>query len=55
MNFGAGLTADSKAWRDIWGAGQGIGVIDGVRPAGELVARLKAEYDAARTALLAGV
>ena len=37
-----------KAWKNIWGAGQGVGSIDDVVPAAELVARLKAEYDAAR-------
>jgi len=41
----------AKAWRDIWGSGQGIGVVDKVRPAGELVARLTEEYRAARAAL----
>ncbi|GIF14207.1 NAD(P)H-dependent flavin oxidoreductase [Actinoplanes teichomyceticus] len=49
MNFGA--ATDTKAWRDIWGAGQGIGVIDAVRPAAELIARLRAEYEDARRAL----
>ena len=42
-----------KAWKDIWGCGQGIGAIDKVQPAGALVARLKAEYLAARARLLA--
>lgn len=37
-----------KAWRDIWGAGQGIGAIKAVVPAGELVDRLAREYDATR-------
>ena len=40
--------AGAKAWRDIWGAGQGIGAVDAVVPAGERVARLAAEYEAAR-------
>jgi nitronate monooxygenase len=53
MNFGAGDAVDAKAWRDIWGAGQGIGVLDVVRPAADLIARLKAEYDTARAALTA--
>ncbi|WP_158811038.1 nitronate monooxygenase family protein [Beijerinckia sp. L45] len=44
MNFSA---AGAKAWRDIWGAGQGIGVVDAVVPAGVRVARLVAEYEAA--------
>jgi nitronate monooxygenase len=48
MDFGQ---AHAKAWKDIWGCGQGIGAIDKVMPAGELVARLKREYDAARERL----
>lgn len=48
MNFGSGRT---KAWRDIWGAGQGVGQIRDVRPAGEIVARLEREYLAARARL----
>ena len=43
----------AKAWRDIWGSGQGIGVIDKVQPAGELVARLAEEYEAALAELRA--
>jgi len=53
MNFGSGGTSDAKAWKDIWGAGQGLGVIDRTVPAAELVARLKREYEAARADLLA--
>ncbi|MBY0299612.1 MAG: nitronate monooxygenase family protein [Methylobacterium sp.] len=49
MNFGSGTT---KAWRDIWGAGQGVGTIDDAPPAAEVIARLKAEYAAARERLL---
>ncbi|ACL60912.1 NAD(P)H-dependent flavin oxidoreductase [Methylobacterium nodulans] len=49
MDFGSGRT---KAWRDIWGAGQGVGTIDDVLPAAEVIARLKREYAAAREALL---
>lgn len=51
MNFGGGESA-KKAWKDIWGSGQGIGAIDKVVPACELVARLAAEYEAARQRLL---
>ncbi|MCF4166257.1 nitronate monooxygenase family protein [Zavarzinia compransoris] len=47
MNFGSGGNTGAKAWRDIWGCGQGIGAVDAVLPAGELVARLRREYDAA--------
>ena len=49
MNFG-GATA-ARAWKDIWGAGQGVGMIDDVLPTAELVARLKQEYRAAKAAL----
>jgi nitronate monooxygenase len=48
MNFGGGA---AKAWKDIWGSGQGIGAIREVLPAGELVARFKREYAAARERL----
>lgn len=48
MNFGGGA---AKAWKDIWGSGQGIGAVKQVLPAGELVARLKREYAAARARL----
>ena len=54
MNFGSGGNSKAKAWRDIWGAGQGVGQIFDAPPAAEIVARLKAEYEAARAALLAG-
>jgi nitronate monooxygenase len=46
MDFGAG--AAQKAWKDIWGCGQGIGAIHGVVPAADLVARLHRELLAAR-------
>jgi nitronate monooxygenase len=46
MDFGG--AGSKKAWKDIWGCGQGIGAIKSVVPAAELVARLKREYDAAR-------
>ncbi|NML14263.1 NAD(P)H-dependent flavin oxidoreductase [Azohydromonas caseinilytica] len=51
MNFGGGR---SKAWKDIWGAGQGIGAVRAVVPAAERVAQLKAEYEATRRRLLGG-
>ena len=50
MNFGGGQAA--KAWRDIWGAGQGIGAIDRIEPAAERVAALARQYAAARARLL---
>ena len=49
MNFGGG--AGAKAWKDIWGCGQGLGSVDSVPTAGELVARLRREYDDARARL----
>jgi nitronate monooxygenase len=48
MNFGGDA---KKAWKDIWGCGQGIGAVHGVGPAAEMVARLRAEYAAARERL----
>ena len=46
MDFGKGREEkrEKKAWRDIWGSGQGIGAVDAVRPAGEFIERLIAEY-----------
>lgn len=51
MNFGSGGDSKAKAWRDIWGAGQGVGLIDDAPGAAEVVQRLKAEYEAARVRL----
>ncbi|MBP5990382.1 MAG: nitronate monooxygenase [Piscinibacter sp.] len=53
MSFGGGEGSKSKAWKDIWGCGQGIGAVDKVVPARELVARLAREYQAARARLCA--
>jgi len=44
MNFGSGGLEAKKAWKDIWGCGQGIGAVRDVPPVAELVARLEAEY-----------
>jgi len=49
MNFGGDA---KKAWKDIWGCGQGIGAVKAVLPAGEFVAKLQREYEAARQRLL---
>ncbi|MBM3619484.1 MAG: nitronate monooxygenase [Alphaproteobacteria bacterium] len=54
MNFGSGGNMKTKAWRDIWGAGQGVGQIVDIPPAAEIVDRLTREYEAARAALFAG-
>jgi nitronate monooxygenase len=51
MNFGSAEGSKGKAWKDIWGCGQGIGAIDGVLPAGELIARFAREYAAAKQRL----
>ena len=48
MSFGSG---SAKAWRDIWGAGQGVGLMDDVPTVAEMVERLKKEYAAARARL----
>jgi nitronate monooxygenase len=48
MNFGSG---NAKAWRDIWGAGQGVGLMNDIPTVAEMVARLAAEYAAARARL----
>ena len=51
MNFGSSGDADKKVWRDIWSAGQGVGQIDAVLPTAQVVAKLEAEYGAARQRL----
>lgn len=48
MNFGSGSV---KAWRDIWGSGQGVGVIDDAPAVATVINRLKSEYAEARAAL----
>lgn len=53
MNFGSGGDSDAKAWKDIWGCGQGIGAVKEVVPAAELIARLAREYHAAKARLTA--
>jgi len=51
MNFGAsGAGGDKKVWRDVWGAGQGIGAVDSVEKAAARVARLDTQYRAALAA-----
>jgi nitronate monooxygenase len=53
MNFGAGGRESAKAWRDIWGGGQGVGAVRAVTSAGALVDRLAREYAEAQAALAA--
>ena len=53
MNFASGGNQPAKAWRDIWGCGQGIGAVKEVLGAADLVERLAREYEAAKAALAA--
>jgi len=53
MKFGSGGSSKSKAWKDIWGSGQGIGVVDRVRPAAEYVDLLAEQYAMARARICA--
>jgi len=48
MDFGGGNGSKAKAWRDIWGSGQGIGAVDRVEPVADRVARMAEQYRAAR-------
>ena len=52
MNFGSGGNQDAKAWKDIWGCGQGIDTVKSVLPTAELVGRFRSEYEAAKAKLL---
>jgi len=53
MNFGSGGNTKAKAWKDIWGSGQGIGAVKAVVPVAEMVDRLEREYLAARKRIAA--
>ena len=53
MKFGSGGSSKAKAWKDIWGSGQGIGVVDKVRPAAEYVDLLAEQYAAAKARICA--
>ncbi|MCW9033733.1 MAG: nitronate monooxygenase family protein [Rhodospirillales bacterium] len=52
MNFGSGGTTSAKAWKDIWGCGQGIGAVKNIPTCGDMVERLKTEYAEARARVL---
>jgi nitronate monooxygenase len=54
MKFGSEGSAKAKAWRDIWGSGQGIGAIDRVRRASDYVGLLADQYAAAKRRLCGG-
>jgi nitronate monooxygenase len=51
MNFGTGTGAGAKAWKDIWGCGQGIGSIKKITSTAELVAKMRTEYAQAKARL----
>lgn len=51
MNKLTDQKSDSKAWKDIWGCGQGIGAVDDIQSVADRVAQLKAEYNAAKARL----
>ena len=53
MKFGSGGSSKAKAWKDIWGSGQGIGVVDRVRPAAAYVDLLADQYAAAKARICA--
>ena len=51
MSFGSGGNSDSKAWKDIWGCGQGIGAVKAVDSTECVVDRLHEEYNSAKQRL----
>jgi nitronate monooxygenase len=54
MSFDAEKQAEKvKAWRDVWGAGQGVGTIEDVRPTAEVIAKMRSEFQAAKKELAA--
>ncbi len=52
MNFGSGGNSKAKAWKDIWGSGQGVGAVKSVGSVEDLVARMEREYHEAKARLL---
>ena len=52
MSFGSGGSSKSKAWKDIWGCGQGINAVKAVVPVADFVGRLQKEYQAAKERIL---
>jgi nitronate monooxygenase len=53
MNFGSGGNTEAKAWKDIWGSGQGVGMVGAVESVAARVDRLEAEYQQAKAELAA--
>jgi nitronate monooxygenase len=54
MDFGSGGGSKAKAWRDIWGSGQGIGAVKAVLGAAQFIDQLEAQYLAAKARLIGG-
>jgi len=54
MNFGSGGNTDAKAWKDIWGSGQGVGAVKKVQTTGAYVSDLQAQYEAAKQRICGG-
>ncbi|MGB3752621.1 MAG: nitronate monooxygenase family protein [Parerythrobacter sp.] len=52
MNFASGGNSKAKAWKDIWGSGQGVGMVEAVEPVAARVDRMEAEYRVAQEALV---
>jgi nitronate monooxygenase len=52
MNFGSGGNTEAKAWRDIWGSGQGVGAVKAVETVAARVDRMEAEYRSAKARIL---
>ena len=52
MDFGSGGNTDAKAWKDIWGSGQGIGAVKKIGSTADYVAKLQSEYEAAKQRIL---
>ena len=55
MDFGKAESSKAKAWKDIWGAGQGVGAVRGILPAADYIAKLAAEYEEAKRELMAKI
>ena len=51
MDFGSGGNSDAKAWKDIWGCGQGIGAVKAVLTTAQFVDKLESQYNSAKSRL----
>ncbi len=52
MNFGSGGNTEAKAWKDIWGSGQGVGAVKAVESVADRVDRMEREYEAAKARIM---